>query len=635
VMPSEAVKRLLAKLPDAKRSGKGWVARCPAHDDHRASLSIAEGDDSRALVRCHAGCDIKNVVAAMELTMADLMPKQQVGFKQRLNTPSKRIVATYPYTDENGALLFEVIRYEPKDFRQRRPDGKGGYAWNMKGVRRVLYRLPDIIAAGLDSFIFIVEGEKDADRLAAEGLIPTTCPGGAGKWSKVDDTPLHGRHVVIIPDNDKAGLKHAQQVAAALHGKAASVRIVNLSGLSEKGDVSDWLDAGGDSEELVRLAENTPQWTPNTPDQKIEKDNTRRLLMRRGDTIDDASTRYLWHRRITLGSINVIFSRPGRGKSTLGACFTGHVTTGRAWPDGSACPQGTVFYLKGEGTDASIRDRMKLAGADPKQYHLIGRADDDDAPMLDLTLDVPLIVDELNNYPDTKLLIVDTLDSMYPSMRMIDNANIRACLWPLQELAEKYGLAVVVFAHTNKGGYTDPLDRLSGGRAIGAAARSVWYLGKTDHEAKECYMAPVKINDFTPGKTLAYQIVGTGPDLPGVIRWGDEVEQSAWDLDRPPKASEGRQKAEECQEWLAGLLANGPITTTDLTREASTEGYGDYVIRKAKALLSIKSRAAKGRTPPVYYVCLPDQEPPDLTEENVADADQSAAVPMSPLTTTD
>lgn len=129
-----------------------------------------------------------------------------------------------------------------------------------------------------------------------------------------------------------------------------------------------------------------------------------------------------------------------------------HVTTGKSWPDGSPCIQGSVLYLKGEGTDRSIQLRMQAAGADPNYYYVSGRKDDDDAPMIDLALDISGIQHAIDSIPNLRMIIVDTLDSMYPSMRMIDNANIRKCLFPLQEIAEKRNLAVVVFAHTNKGG---------------------------------------------------------------------------------------------------------------------------------------------------------------------------------------
>jgi len=116
------VERLLIKLPDAKKSGEGWAARCPAHDDAKASLSIAAGDNGGAVLHCHAGCEPAAVVAALGLTLADLMPEHPKP--ARYSKP--RIVATYPYRDESGELLFQVVRYEPKKFKQRRPKPGGG-----------------------------------------------------------------------------------------------------------------------------------------------------------------------------------------------------------------------------------------------------------------------------------------------------------------------------------------------------------------------------------------------------------------------------------------------------------------------------------------------------------------------------
>ena len=124
---------------------------------------MAVGDDGRLLVHCHAGCKPTDIVAAIGLTMRDLMPDRAPGDNHK---PRRRIVATYDYRDADGTLLFQSVRLEPKDFRQRRPDGNGGWAWNLKDVRRVLYRLPALSAADPSEPAFIVEGEKDADRLA-------------------------------------------------------------------------------------------------------------------------------------------------------------------------------------------------------------------------------------------------------------------------------------------------------------------------------------------------------------------------------------------------------------------------------------------------------------------------------------
>lgn len=167
----------------------------------------------------------------------------------------KRIVGVYPYHGSDGELRFEVIRYEPKKFSQRQPDGQGGYIWNLKGVDRVPYRLPELIAANPDATVFIPEGEKHVDALMAHGLVATTNPQGAGKWNAQFNQWLKGRHVVILPDNDDTGRKHAAEVAASLRGKAASIRVLPLPGLNEKGDVINWFAAGHTAFELVDLAQ--------------------------------------------------------------------------------------------------------------------------------------------------------------------------------------------------------------------------------------------------------------------------------------------------------------------------------------------------------------------------------------------
>ena len=168
------------------------------------------------------------------------------------NQPAPAVVATYDYFDEAGVLVFQVLRYEPKTFRQRRPEGSG-WSWSVKGVRVLPYRLPALLADP-GALVFVVEGEKDADRLAALGLVATCNAGGAGKWKKEHSEFLRARRLVVLPDNDEAGEKHAQQVERSLRGIAAEVRTLVLPGLPDKGDVSDWLDAGGTVEELLALA---------------------------------------------------------------------------------------------------------------------------------------------------------------------------------------------------------------------------------------------------------------------------------------------------------------------------------------------------------------------------------------------
>jgi hypothetical protein len=181
-------------------------------------------------------------------------------------TPSNfNIVATYDYADADGTLLYQVLRLDPKDFRQRRPDGSGGWVWGIRGVKRVPYHLPDLIAYE-SATIFVCEGEKDCERLRTLSLCATTISGGT-KWTPEIAEYFRGRDVVVVPDHDAAGREKAWQAASALHGVVASVRMVTLPGLSgEVGskDVSHWLDSDpAHADQFVKLCLATPEWIPS------------------------------------------------------------------------------------------------------------------------------------------------------------------------------------------------------------------------------------------------------------------------------------------------------------------------------------------------------------------------------------
>ncbi len=223
------------------------VARCPAHDNNRASLTFAKGVEG-VVVCCHAACTQEAVVEALGLKMADL-------FDDSSGNGKRREVASYDYTIGAGKLLFQVVRFDPKDFRQRRPDGSGGWVWKMGDVRRVLYRLPEpITAVKAGRTIHIPEGERDVATLVSWGLDATCNPGGAGKWRPEYSETLRGAHVVVIPDADKPGRGRAAAVAASLAGVAADVRTVELPGAK---DATAWAAAGGTREKFEILV-NTP-----------------------------------------------------------------------------------------------------------------------------------------------------------------------------------------------------------------------------------------------------------------------------------------------------------------------------------------------------------------------------------------
>jgi hypothetical protein len=177
------------------------------------------------------------------------------------------IVATYGYADERRELLFQVVRFDPKTFRQRRPDGRGGWIWSLGDTRRVLYRLPELREAiEWDEVVYVVEGERDVDALCAKKLVATCNPGGAEKWRPEYSESLRSADVVVVGDNDAAGRAHVRQVAAALHGIARRVRVLDLAKVWQacpnKGDISDWIAAGGSPENLAAIVSKLSDYEP-------------------------------------------------------------------------------------------------------------------------------------------------------------------------------------------------------------------------------------------------------------------------------------------------------------------------------------------------------------------------------------
>lgn len=244
------IEDFLDRLEGVRPAGSGYVAECPAHEDRNASLSVGEGEDGRILLNCHAGCTEsgpKPVLDALELQPRDLFLSSG-----NFNEPEK----TYSYTDENGDELYQAVRFPGKQFRQRHwdpesADAKDGWVKNLDGVRRVIYRLPEVLQAIRDGRgVWIVEGEKDVESLRAIGKVATCNPMGAMKWREDYSVFLTGANVTIIADRDETGRAHAQKVKTMLEGYALNVRILQAR---EGKDATDHLEAGLGPDEFVPI----------------------------------------------------------------------------------------------------------------------------------------------------------------------------------------------------------------------------------------------------------------------------------------------------------------------------------------------------------------------------------------------
>lgn len=248
---------VLSKLEGVQKCGSGFVALCPGHDDRQKSLSVSVSGN-KILMHCHAGCRTEDLISKIGLSIKDLY----MDTDKRPPGNNFHIVAVHPYEDKAGKLRYQSVKLDPKSFRVRRINGNGDFEWNLKGVEPLPYKLPQIIKAfESGETVYVVEGEKDADNLLKLGFVATTNHGGAGKWRDCHSKYFPaGAEVVILPDNDKPGKKHAENVAQQLFKRGCKIKVVELPGLPEKGDVSDWIDTGHTKEDLLELVWNTEYW---------------------------------------------------------------------------------------------------------------------------------------------------------------------------------------------------------------------------------------------------------------------------------------------------------------------------------------------------------------------------------------
>jgi hypothetical protein len=247
---------LLPRLDGVRKVAGGYQARCPAHEDHQPSLSVTPGTTQPVVLHCHANCEPEAILEAIGLKMEDIsLPKEERRESDEEWTPAGPASHVYDYRDEAGKLLYQVLRVpQPgggKTFRQRVPDvmQKSGWRWKLGDTRRVLYRLPELVAAiDAGQTVYCVEGEKDVETLARADVTATCNSGGAGKWLDEYADLFVDVHVRVVADCDKPGQQHARAVADSLAEVAGSVTIVEPA---VGKDVTDHLAAGKTLDELV------------------------------------------------------------------------------------------------------------------------------------------------------------------------------------------------------------------------------------------------------------------------------------------------------------------------------------------------------------------------------------------------
>ena len=577
--------KVLRQLQNVQGSGdrQQYQACCPAHEDSVASLSISVGSEGQVLLYCHAGCETEDIVHKIGLEMRDLFPRK---------TAERKIVETYGFTDEHGDLLFEEVRYEPKDFRLRRPGPDGSWIWKLDGVQRVLYRLPEVLkAARAGSLVFVVEGPKDAEALGNLGFVATTCPQGAGQWKSEYSTALSGADVVVVPDNDEPGRKHARAVADSVFKVASSVRILELPNADKKGfDVSDWIARGNDAHDLLELVHQTVRLhCPPKSEKKRPKVGVR------VSEVEPQEVDWLWEGRLAIGEITILDGDPGIGKSTLLAGLTARITTGRPltrYEHGRVRtrPAGVVLVTTEDSVDHTIRPRLEAAGADLNRVQVVSTVPslDEDGPDR-----IPIIPQDLKllGYAiedvSARLLIIDPLMAHLGSINSYKDQDVRAALAPLSDFASEHGVSVVLVRHLNKSEGRNPLYRGGGSIGIMGAARVGLLMGRHPSNEDTLVLTHVKNNLSCPAPSLACHLEDAG----GVARvvWDGVSNVTAADLlnnaDGPGRKPTSRNQA---KKFLYRQLRDEPRLACDLLSEATEEGICERTLDRAAKELEVR-----------------------------------------------
>ena len=243
-------------------SAKMWRGKCPVHHGSGDNFAV---DSTTGLAHCHSECGKGWDILGLEMELLGIeFPLAKDAVYALIGRPKQTyadrdIVATFDYTDEHGTLLYQVVRRYPKKFAQRRPDGHGGWIWNLESIDRVPFNLSAVLLA---KNVIICEGEKDVLTLKRNGIVATCNSEGAGNWKSELARHFAGKGIVLIPDNDEPGRAHVLKVAASLHGIAATIKILELPSLKAKGDVTDWFAAGGSADQLRTLGKTAQVYTP-------------------------------------------------------------------------------------------------------------------------------------------------------------------------------------------------------------------------------------------------------------------------------------------------------------------------------------------------------------------------------------
>jgi hypothetical protein len=588
--------------------GKTWNCPGPGHanGDRHASLSVSQGDRG-VVVYCHAGCQTEDIVAKLGLATRALFddPPPTTQSIDWNRGPEK----IWGYVDEQGVLLFEVGKFRfvggpltTKTFRPRLPgSGRQGWHEGIGDVRRVPYRLPELIAAveSGDDVVFC-EGEKDADRLHNDNLVGTTWPGGAhGLTPRIlhELVAVFRRRAVdvrIVRDRDEVGARCAARLAAALMDVARTVRVLEAK---IGNDYSDHRDAGFTVEDLVEVAIERPETRGEPAPSPGHRGARATANLVDVASVERESVGWLWSPYLPLGKLTIVDGYEGTGKTFLALTLCAAVSRGWALPDESGRPGCVVrepavaLYMSAEdGPGDTLRPRLEACDADLGRIILLtGVTEADGREGFFSLARVEVLEDALERVRPT-IVIVD------PFLAYLDaDANrareIRPVLTRLTTLAKKYSCAIVLIRHLRKATTDRASHRGVGSVEIIAAVRSQLIIAE-DPDAKQQRVIVHGKSSLAPkGPSLSFQIAD------GAVLWLGRTDLDADQLLAPREAhgQRGAQRPrDEAARVLQQLLANGPIPAEEVKREALKAGVSLRTLVRAKGDIGVRARRVRG-----------------------------------------
>jgi putative DNA primase/helicase len=474
--------------------------------------------------------------------------------------------------------------------------------------------------------IFLPEGEKDVVTMTKHGNLALTF-GGASDLPDGCEKFVAGRDVVILSDSDDGGRRHAEAKAALCARVATSVKVIQFPELPTGGDVSDWFEAGHTDEELRDRVEAAPAWVATLQDAANSNEPAKGdyLVVRRASEIKPEAVEWLWPGRIAIGKETLIAGDPGLGKSQLTAFVAATVTTGGYWPcDEGRATIGNVIILSAEDDPAdTIVPRLLALDADLDRILIVeavttsavgGRR------MFHLARDLAMLEMELDQQPETRLVIIDPITAYMSGIDTHRTSDVRGVLALLSEMAARRRVAVVCVSHLNKNAAGAAISRVTGSGAFVAAARAAYIVAKDQADNLRRLFVPNKNNNAKDDSGLAFRIEQrmVGKDatiLAPRVAWESEPVRVTADeaLGAAASSSDRATATDDATEFLQNALAAGPVDVKELEAEARAAGLlktaqaisQSKPLRDAKESLGIESHRKGFGTAAKYHWQLP------------------------------